>query len=65
MQANPAICLELLLKIAVWEDAEGSVWVTAPRLDLVAGRYQMQSHPIIPDMQKLLEKLVGIAANLY
>lgn len=44
---------------------EGSVWVTAPRLDLVAGRYQMQSHPIIPDMQKLLEKLVGIAANLY
>ena len=65
MQANPAICLELPLKIAVWEDAEGSVWVTAPRLDLVAGRYQMQSHPIIPDMQKLLEKLVGIAANLY
>lgn len=65
MQANPAICLELPLKIAVWEDAQGSVWVTAPRIDLVAGAIRWQSHPIVPNMQKLLEKLVGIAANLY
>lgn len=65
MQANPAMCLELPLKIAVWEDTSGSVWVTAPRMDVVAGRYQLPFHPIVSNMRKLLEKLVGIAANLY
>lgn len=30
MQENPSISIELPLKISVWEDAKGSVWVTFP-----------------------------------
>lgn len=65
MQANPAIALELPLRIAVWQDAQGSVWVTAPRMDIVAARYGLESDPVIGNMERLLEQLVALSANLY
>ena len=65
MQENPAIAQELPLKITIWQDKNGSVWVTAPQMDLVAQRYGMGANPIIENMRKLLETLVHDAANLY
>ena len=31
----------------------------------VAGEYGLENHPVVGNMQKLLEKLVKQAANLY
>lgn len=59
MQENPAIAIELPLKIAVWEDREGNVWVAFPRMRALAARYGMENHPIINKMQGLLEKIAG------
>ncbi|MDD4818178.1 MAG: serine hydrolase [Victivallaceae bacterium] len=65
MQENPAMALELPLRIAVWQDAGGSVWVTAPQIDQTAEKYGITDKKIVGGMQKLLEKLVYSAANLY
>lgn len=65
MQDNPAISIELPLKISVWEDASGSVWVTFPQMKQMAVDYKMQGNPIIDNMQHLLEKLVIKSASVY
>lgn len=65
MQADQSIALELPLKIAVWEDEAGSTWLAFPKMKQVAGEYGLENHPVVGNMQKLLEKLVKQAANLY
>jgi len=65
MQANPAVALELPLRIAVWQDADGSVWAAFPRMSAIAGRYGLQDNPVAAKMQDFLEKLVHKAADLY
>ncbi|MCC8171862.1 MAG: DUF302 domain-containing protein [Parabacteroides sp.] len=58
MQENPAIAIELPLKIAVWEDRQGNVWVAFPRMCGLAADYGMEDNPVISNMQNLLEKIV-------
>lgn len=64
MQDNPSISIELPLKISVWEDKNGSVWVTFPQMEQMALNYNMDS-PIIEKMQDLLENLVAQSTNVY
>lgn len=65
MQDNPSISIELPLKISVWEDGKGSVWLSFPYMKPMAGQYGMQGNPIIDKMQVLLENLVIKSANVY
>ncbi|MDC7286458.1 serine hydrolase [Blautia schinkii] len=65
MQADQSIALELPLRIAVWEDEAGSTWLAFPKMKQMALEYGLLNHPVIGNMQKLLEKLVKNAANLY
>lgn len=65
MQDNPAISIELPLKISVWEDKSGSVWVAFPQMNLMAVNYGLQGNPIIEKMQVLLENLVVKSASVY
>lgn len=58
MQENPAIAIELPLKIAVWEDRQGNVWIAFPRMRELGACYGMEDNPIIANMQGLLEKIV-------
>lgn len=58
MELNPAIALELPLRIAVWEDENNKVWMAFPQMRPLAERYNLQDNPVIEKMQKLLEKLV-------
>ena len=62
---SQSIALELPLKIAVWEDEAGSTWLAFPKMKPVAEEYSLGDHPVIGNMQKLLERLVKKAANLY
>ena len=65
MQEEQSIALELPLRIAVWEDEAGSIWLSFPRLKKMAEIYELQDHTIIHNMQKLLEDLTRAAANIY
>ena len=39
MQQDPSISLELPLRISVWEDADGKVWIGSPNLETIAAEY--------------------------
>ena len=65
MQQNPSISIELPLKISVWQDATGSVWVTFPQMKKLASRYGLENNPVIEKMQNMLEKLAVKSASIY
>ena len=65
MQDNPSISIELPLKISVWEDKNGSVWVTFPMMEQMAANYNMENNLIISKMQGLLQNLVIESASVY
>lgn len=65
MQDNPSISIELPLKIAVWEDKNGSVWAAFPQMKVMAAEYGMEEEPVIGKMQELLEKIVVQSASVY
>ena len=65
MQDNPSISIELPLKISVWEDRTGSVWVTFPQMKQMAVEYGLENEPVISKMQTLLENIVVKAVNVY
>lgn len=65
MQQNPSISIELPLKVSVWEDKKGSVWVAFPQMQGFASDYNMQGNPILEKMQILLENLVRKSSSVY
>lgn len=65
MQDNPSIAIELPLRIAVWEDAAGSVWAAFPQMKQLGAEYGMADSPVIANMQRLLETIVRKSANIY
>lgn len=65
MQENPSISIELPLRISVWEDKNGSVWVGFPLMKQMAANYGMENNPVVAKMQTLLEKIVVKAASVY
>ncbi len=65
MQENQSISLDLPLRIGVWEDSTGSVWIAFSQMDKVAERYTQLDPTVINKMQKLLEKIVEKSANVY
>ncbi len=58
MQKNPALALDLPLRIAVWENEKGEVYLSYPRIKEVARAYGLEANPIIEKMNNLLDKLV-------
>lgn len=64
MQENPSISIELPLKISVWEDKDGSVWLSYPLMRPMAAKYGLENSPIVNGMQTLLENIVKKAANV-
>lgn len=65
MQDTPSIAIELPLRIAVWEDAAGSVWIAFPQMRRLGAEYGLAESPVIDGMQRLLERIVRKAASVY
>lgn len=63
MQANPAISIELPLKISVWEDKNGKVWATIPQMNRLAIEYGLQTEAVVSKLQSLLEKIAAEATQ--
>ena len=64
MQENPAISIELPLKISVWEDKNGKVWTSFLQMERLASEYGLEKEPVIGKMQELLENIVYQAAGI-
>jgi hypothetical protein len=65
MQADQSIAVELPLRISVWEDAKGSVWVAFPQMNKLAASYGQGANPVALKMQSLLEEIVAKACSAY
>jgi CubicO group peptidase (beta-lactamase class C family)/uncharacterized protein (DUF302 family) len=65
MQENQSIASELPLKISIWEDEKGSVWIAFPRMKNLATKYGMPNNPIFPQLQRLLERLTKKGGDIY
>lgn len=65
MQENQSIAIELPLKIAVWQDAKGGVWVGFSQMNTLAESYSDTDKNILKNMQSLLEEIVQKGANIY
>ena len=65
MQSNASISIDLPLKIAVWEDPKGSVWVAFPQMGKMSDKYDNIDRNIIGKMQTLLENIAIKSANIY
>lgn len=65
MQSSQPVALDLPLRVSIWEDGRGRVWVAYPSLDALAAEYGLKDTATIQAMKGALASLVGRAANVY
>ncbi len=65
MQEDQSISLELPLRISVWEDEGGSIWLAFPRVTKMAAEYGLETHSAVSKIEGLMEELVQKAGNIY
>jgi uncharacterized protein (DUF302 family) len=58
MQAAPSVAIDLPLKILIWEDAQGKVWVSYN-----SPAYLQKRHGIPPDLMQNIAVIEGLAAK--
>jgi uncharacterized protein (DUF302 family) len=58
MLASPSIAIDLPLKILVWEDEAGKVWISYNSADYLRGR-----HNVFAELMKNIAAAEGIAAK--
>jgi uncharacterized protein (DUF302 family) len=58
MQAAPSVAIDLPLKILIWEDAQGKVWVSYN-----SPAYLQLRHGIPPDLMQNIAVIEGLAAK--
>ena len=63
MLENPAIALELLLRIVVWEDTEKQVWMRYHDPIEMAEPYGLAKHKAVTSMQAMLSDIVHSIVN--
>lgn len=65
MQSSQPIALDLPLRVSIWEDDRGRVWVAYPSLDALAAEYGVKDAATLQAMKGALANLVGRATNVY
>ncbi|MFO1079237.1 MAG: serine hydrolase [Reyranellaceae bacterium] len=65
MQDSQAIGLDLPLRVAVWQDERGRVWISHHDLDGLANRYGVTDEATVQAMVQGVARLVARAADVY
>ncbi len=64
MQANQQIGLDLPMKVLVWEDADGQVWIAYVDPEELAERHGIpEDHEVVQKLKKALDAFTGAAAK--
>jgi len=58
MLASPSVAIDLPLKILIWEDAQGKVWVSYN-----SPAYLQERHAIAPELMQSIAVIEGLAAK--
>ena len=59
MQSSQEIALDLPLRLSVWEDERGRVWVGYRAMGLVAAEYDVKDNATVLAIEQMLENLVA------
>jgi uncharacterized protein (DUF302 family) len=65
MQATQTAALDLPLRVTVWQDDRGRVWVGYRRLDAFAVEHGINDPDTVATMARALDSLVAKAVNVY
>ena len=65
MQDKQGVALDLPLRVSVWQDKIGRVWVGYENLDDVAKTYDLQDKQTIDKIDNFMTKLVSRAVDAY
>jgi uncharacterized protein (DUF302 family) len=65
MQAQPTAALDLPLRLTVFEDDRGRVWVGYRRPDTLVEEHGIKDSETIAAMARALEAIVAKAVNVY
>ena len=63
MKANPLVGLDLPLKLLVWEDGNGSVWISYNQAEYLAGRHRGMTTELTQQIKKLMRQVAETAAK--
>lgn len=63
MQEDQRVAYELPLRAAIWEDAEGRIWLGYVRAQDLVRDYGLEGHPVVRKMDALLESLAQAATK--
>jgi CubicO group peptidase (beta-lactamase class C family)/uncharacterized protein (DUF302 family) len=65
MQDSQAIALDLPLRLSVWQDERGRVWVGYRNMDRLAAEYGIKDTATVLALKRMLQGLVARAADVY
>jgi CubicO group peptidase (beta-lactamase class C family)/uncharacterized protein (DUF302 family) len=65
MLENQAVALDLPLRMSVWEDERGRVWVSHQDIDQLAHDYAIEDHATIATLRHFMDNLIELSVNIY
>lgn len=65
MQDSQAIALDLPLRLSVWQDERGRVWVGYRNMDRLAAEYGIKDTATVLALERMLQGLAARAADVY
>lgn len=64
MQENQRIGLDLPMKVVVWEDGDGQVWIAYGEAEALAKRHGVdEDHEVVKKLANALDSITGAAAE--
>ncbi|MGQ0581122.1 MAG: serine hydrolase [Reyranella sp.] len=65
MQSSQAVALDLPLRLSIWEDERNRVWVSHHAMDRLAAEYGVKDPATVLALERVLDKLVARATDVY
>ena len=65
MQSSQAIALDLPMRLSIWEDERGRVWVGYRAMGRMVAEYNVKDMATVLAIERMLEALVAKAVNVY
>ena len=65
MQDRQTVALDLPLRLSIWEDERGRVWVSYRAPGSLAAEYGVKDDATVLALERMLDRLVARAVNVY
>ena len=65
MQDSQAAALDLPMRLSIWEDARGRVWVGYRSMESLAAEYAIKDAATVAAMTGMLDAVVARTVNVY